>query len=106
MVEPTAVEAVVLVLAGHRLTRLIGWDHITKRWRQRLLGYDDNGQRNAWPVDRKPLAEFIHCPWCIGFWIALMGWLALQLDADVLLWGAWPLAISSAIGLVSSNWDA
>lgn len=106
MTNLTLVQAIVLVLAGHRIARIIGWDKLTQRLRQRLLGWDDNGQRNRWPANHKSVAEFVHCPWCLGFWIAVAGWIALQYWPDVVLMGAWPLAISSAIGLVSAHWDA
>lgn len=106
MTTPTTIQAIVLVLAGHRLARIIGWDVVTQRIRQRLLGWDDNGQKNRWPANRKRLGEFVHCPWCMGFWIAVAGWLAIQAEPRVSWWVAWPLAISSAIGLVSTHLDA
>lgn len=99
----TTLNLLILVLAGHRLFHILSTDTITKKWRERLLGWDDDQRRNGWPSDRKRLAEFIHCPWCVGFWIALAGWVAFRYYPHGVMLGAWPLAISSGIALIASH---
>ena len=100
----TALNLLVLVLAGHRVFHLVAADTITKRWRERILGWDDDQRRNGWPRDWKRLAEFIHCPWCLGFWIAVSGWIAFQhWPHATMTYAAWPLAISSGIALIISH---
>jgi hypothetical protein len=95
----------LLILASHRVTRLIGWDTLTARWRARLTGYSDTGERNRYPHNRKTLGEFIHCPWCLGFWVSLAWYLAWQEWPQGTLDVAIPFAISSAVGLVVHNGD-
>ena len=79
---------ILLALASYRTWRLLAEDEILERPREWLIG------------GRKRLAEFVVCPWCLGFWVAL-GW-----------WGAWqiwefgtevvavPLALSALVPLI------
>lgn len=97
---------IVLALAGHRVARIIGWDSITQRPRQRFLGYDDDGKRNRWPRDRKRLGEFIHCPWCQGFWLSVAFYAAWREWPHGVWWVAGPLAVSSLIGVYTTHLDA
>jgi hypothetical protein len=106
----TFLAIVVLVLAGHRISRFIGWDVISRKRRERFLGWNDNGQPNEWQsviksTKRKPLAEFIHCPWCQGFWISIAEWIAYRQEPHWTLLVLAPLAISSAIGVYTSHLD-
>lgn len=55
--------------------------------------------------DRPTLAHLIHCPFCVGWWISLITWLA-WLAWHPVLYGLIPLAISGVVGLISKNLDA
>lgn len=107
----TIVELIVLILAGHRIARIIGWDSITKPWREKLLGWTDDGKKighaggTGRPVPGK-LATLAHCPWCLGFWISIILWVCFKQWHDATLLVASPLAISSAIGVYTTNLDA
>jgi hypothetical protein len=101
----TTLSFVILILASHRVTRLIGWDTITARWRSRLIGYGDDGQRNRWPANHKTIGEFVHCPWCLGFWVCLAWYLAWRQWPESTLTVAIPFALSSAVGLIVHNGD-
>lgn len=102
----TALNLVVLALAAHRLFRIIAGDTITKRWRERFLGWGDDQKRNEWPKNRRKLAEFVHCPFCLGFWVVVVEWLAFQQWPHGVLLVAWPLALSSIVGLVTERLDS
>ena len=118
---PAPYALLLLGLAAYRLTRLIGWDTITEPIRVKLTGYSDNGTHaihwdaaanagsGTWahsPRDRKKLAEFIHCPWCQGFWTTIALWAAWYAWPHAVLLGCVPLALSAIVGLVSKNLDA
>lgn len=102
----TFIALIVLTLAGHRVARVIGWDSITQPWRQRFLGYDDDGKKNRWPANRKRLGAFVHCPWCQGFWLSLVIYAAWRWWPEVTLTIASPLAVSSLIGVYTHHLDA
>lgn len=99
---------VLLTLAGFRLWRLVAVDVVTRKLREPILGMTEerhNRPAFSWPGYRPKLAEFVHCPWCLGAWCCI-GW-----------WGAWlvwprgtlvasvPFAISAICGLVAKNLD-
>lgn len=101
----TTLNLVVLALAAYRAWRIVALDDITKSWRGRILGYDDTGHKNRWPANRKTLGNFIKCPFCLGFWIALAAWLCFRAWPHDTLLVAWPLALSALAGLVAKNLD-
>jgi hypothetical protein len=84
----------LLALAAFRLWKLIAHDSILDRPRDRLL----NG--------RDKLAEFIQCPWCLGFWLALSWWLAWLISHTWATAAAVPFALSAAVGLVATAYFA
>lgn len=98
-------EFIVLGLAVHRVARIIGWDSITRGPRERFLGWTDDGKRNRWPKNRKRLAEFIHCPWCQGFWLSVAAWVCFREWHDATILVCVPLAISSAVGVYTTHLD-
>jgi len=99
------VTALILVLGAYRLWMLIAKDSITQSWRVRLLGYDDTGARNRWPHPRKRLAEFVHCPWCLGFWLSLLVAAAYYEWPHATRIVLAPFAISAAVALISVCFD-
>lgn len=75
MTVPDWWAATLLALAAYRVFRLIGEDKITEKPRNRLLyelEMSSEGRGNYW-------SEFVTCPWCAGFWIALAWFVVFQL---------------------------
>lgn len=99
----TALSFVILALAAHRVTRLIGWDSITSTLRARLIGYSDDGKRNRWPANHPKIGEFVHCPWCLGFWVCLAWYLAYRQWPEGTIIVAVPFALSDAVGFAESS---
>jgi Protein of unknown function (DUF1360) len=99
------VNALILVLGAYRLWMLVAKDAITAPWRTRVLGYEDTGARNRWPNPHKRLAEFVHCPWCLGFWISLACAAAYYEWPHATRLALAPFAISAALALISVCFD-
>ena len=64
MTTPGWYPLVLLALAAYRTYRLAATDTILERPRARIP------QR---------FMEFVECPWCLGFWIALCWWAGYQI---------------------------
>jgi hypothetical protein len=92
-------------------------------YQRRMAVKQENHRRNALAVDneetiellhvpddpgrvRAYIAQLIHCPWCSGFWLALLWWAGWLSAAGVTLWIATPLALSAAVGLIGKHLDA
>lgn len=101
----TGLDLIVLILGAYRLWMLLAKDTITQRWRVRILGYDDTGQRNRWPHPHKTLAALVHCPWCLGFWISLAAAVAYHEWPRGTWWVMLPFAISAGVALISVCFD-
>jgi hypothetical protein len=99
----TALSFLILALAAHRLTRLIGWDTITAPLRVPLLGYDDQGRRTAHSRQHPKVGEFLHCPWCLGFWVCLALYLSWRWWPDGTLVVATVFALSDVVGFAESS---
>jgi hypothetical protein len=119
-------DLLVDAIAAYRLTHLVTTDRITRRFRvwvaKREYGdlarqhaphepmADVLGGSDAWWDERPTIdadpplgSEFVHCPWCVGMWIAL-GITAARRYADQ----AWePLAralvVSAVAGFLSGH---
>jgi hypothetical protein len=99
---PSVWAFVLLALASYRLWRLLAEDDLLdrpRRWALRLGDWEDgqpvpDGYRIKW-------GEFLACPWCAGFWIAV-GWWAAWLAWDDTLALAVPFALSAILGLVNA----
>jgi len=84
-------EGVLLALAAWRVWHLIALDDITDRPRR----YVTEG--------REKLLEFIECPYCMGFWVAL-GWtVAFAVEDTWTLWAALPFALNAVV-IAVSHW--
>lgn len=82
---PTPFEAVLLGLAAWRVWHLLAKDDITEPLRDRLPERFD---------------EFIGCPFCLGFWIAL-GWICMFAITPQTIWPALAFAVASVPPLVN-----
>lgn len=99
---PPAYEFALLALAAFRLWKLIGDDRILDRPREWVLRHtDDRREDTKW-------GDFIVCPWCAGFWISGLVYLAWMLtlgdlpdsaSAAATMLGVW-FALSGAVGLI------
>ena len=132
MRTPSSLDLVILALFAFRLTRLVGWDDLTITLRTRILGFTDQEYDEAASVvahyqergedpwapaaynrhatfigspRRFYLAKLAHCPWCVGFWISLLVWLAYQLEPRVTVEVGVAFALASLVGLVAKNLD-
>lgn len=102
---PRAAELVILWLGAYRVWWLVAKDTLTQAWRTRLLGYEDNGSRNRWPHPHQRVGEFVHCPWCLGFWICLAIVLAYAQWPSGTLWVMLPFALSALVGLTFAAFE-
>ena len=93
----------LLGLASYRIYRLIAMDtllDIPRAWLVRL----PPGWRAGMMLPggyRGQLAEFLVCPWCLGFWVALAWWAAWTQWPHGTLIVAAPFAISAVVGFLA-----
>lgn len=91
-------EAALLALAAWRIFHLIAHDDILNGPRRYVTGLPSGWKEG----DRVPsgyrerLADFISCPYCLGFWSALAWWGAWELWPQTLIVAA-PLALSAGV---------
>lgn len=105
---------VVYVLAVARVTRLANHDTIVDPVRlfivgraRRVQAAADEAERGDHPItaglQRRRMArwntvfEFVGCPWCVGFWLALVGAVPV---VGLLGWSWWAVA---PVGLACSH---
>lgn len=86
---------IVDVLAGHRLTRLVTEDVITKPLRNKIF--------EKHPPTEESWSYLLTCPWCAGIWIGLGIAAARKFYPRVWNPLAEALAISSAAGLIQER---
>ena len=85
------VSLIILVLAGYRLTRLIIEDEILDTPREWVRSkFKPNGKADY----------LLGCPWCMGFWVALIIAIMYLVIPTAMMVVALPLALSAAIGLI------
>jgi hypothetical protein len=82
---PSWLDLTLLGLAAYRTWKLAGEDTITVPLRSRLAA---------------PIQEFLGCPWCSGFWIALAWWSAWQIWPHGTLVAAGAMALSALVGII------
>jgi hypothetical protein len=104
--------SIILTLAAYRLTRLIGWDEFplaqkTRAWLTgRYWTKIEGDVELEWGYLRPLLAHFLACPFCQGFWVSVLTYIAWLQFPTQTLYVAVPFALSGAVGLISKNWDA
>lgn len=103
---------VVLALATFRLVRFIGWDDLPwlVRARAKLTGENERNMGENLYGDRKSytrpvLTKFIHCPWCVGFWVGILVYVAWLEQPKWTLYVLAVFALNAAVGLVAKNLD-
>ncbi len=93
---------VLLAGAIYRLFRLAAFDVITEPARTWLLGPEGtDGERRK----RPKLGHYVLCPWCFGFAITAVWWLAWLAWPHATLFLSAPLAINLAVGLCATRLD-
>lgn len=96
-----AVALTVNGLAAYRLTRLLTRDSLPPLplVRQHVLDKLDEIQNAKGAAQEHPLAELVHCPWCVGFWVSVG-----VVGAATFAPRAWrPLATALAFSAVVAN---
>ena len=90
---PSWYALILLTLAAYRTWRLLAEDTILDRPRSRL-------------IRREGVSEFVSCPWCLGFWLAVVWWAAWWAWPHGVLVAAAPFAVSALVGLFALVVDA
>jgi len=98
-------EFLLLGLASFRLFRLIGYDTVLDGPRDRWLTRRSTVAAGKPGLYRRSLDVFLHCPWCLGWWVVLAWWGAWWLWPHEILVVSVPLALSAFVGLVTKNLD-
>ena len=91
-------DALILALAAWRVWHLLAEDLIlepARRYVTRLPEDWEEGDKIP-STYRHNLAEFINCPFCLGFWVALAWVIGYALFPDGSLWVAAPFALNAA----------
>ena len=106
-------DLLLLVLATLRVTRLVTTDNLPGQWwiygpaYKRAYGHARTSGIPWWGK----YIEGLTCPFCVGFWIGLVGVLSLLLvggpgdAADWWRWLAGAFALNYVVGHVSSRLD-
>jgi hypothetical protein len=87
---PTWIGLLLLAAAAWRTWQLLAHDDLLVEARARLLVTDGGGRREAWE-------EWLECPYCSGFWIALAWCGAYWAAGDWALVAATPFTLSTAV---------
>jgi hypothetical protein len=91
---PGWLPTVILALAVFRVYRLIAEDDIADRPREWLL--DKLEEERLEKLDK-----LITCPWCLGFWLSVLAWLAWLATPGWAVGLAFPWALSAIVALVA-----
>ena len=86
--------ALILALAAFRVYRLIAEDDILDRPRDHLM--DKLAEERLEKLDK-----LITCPWCLGFWLSVIAWLAWLATPSWTVGLAFPWALSAAVALIA-----
>jgi hypothetical protein len=107
MSVPSLWITVLLAAASYRIWRLLAEDVILDRPRRWIVRLPLKWKEGMLIPDgyRYRLAEFINCPWCLGFWVSIAVWIAWQADEHLTTVIAVPLAISAAVGIIRTKLD-
>ena len=106
---PSPWVAILLALAVFRIYRLIAEDTILDGPRRKILRLGNEWMKEGDKVPetfRAHWSAFITCPWCLGFWLSLLAWVAWLIFPTETVFLAVPWALSAAVALVAKNLDA
>ena len=84
----------LLAGAAYRCWRLCAYDTVTEQLRKRLLRADTLGMRTG-------VAEFVQCPWCLGFHVSLGIYLLWLWQPTATMYVVVPFALSAAVGFMA-----
>ncbi len=90
-------------LAAWRAFHLLGRDTITdpiRRW------FAVEAETDEMEARRQAFFDFLACPFCLGFWVALVWVAAFWLEPHWTVIVAVPFAVSAAVAVVQSVADA
>lgn len=91
-------EFALLAAAAWRCFQLIARDDILDRPRAWALGYSGWSEGQDLPKSyRAKWSEFIICPYCAGFWIVVVWWIAWQVTEHWTEVVAVPWALSAGL---------
>lgn len=99
-------EAALLALASWRVFQLVAFDNVLDQARRYVTRAGSEWQPEMSDVDaarvvpanyRGNLAVFLTCPYCAGFWIVVLWWLAWLAWPDGTLFFAAPWALSAGV---------
>lgn len=97
MTVPSWWETILLALAAYRVWRLLSEDVILDPLRSWML-------KMVRPEARRTrLAQFIDCPFCLGFWTAVAWWGAWEAWPHGTLVAAAPWAIAAAAAIIATR---
>lgn len=97
---PGPYAALLLGLAAFRVWHLLAEDTVFDGVRRRVFRLYD-WTDGPFPAGyRSGLDDFVGCPWCAGFWVAVVFWLAWVVWPDGALVVAVPLALSAVVGVL------
>ena len=82
---PSPYEAILLALAAWRVWHLIAEDDLTESLRRHVTD------------GRDKLTEFVECPFCLGFWVALAWVVFFAVWDDGAVWAALPFALNAVV---------
>lgn len=96
---PNWYEALILAIAAWRTFQLLAEDDILDVPRRKLLRLGDwQEEGDAVPDDyRTNWGAFLTCPYCAGFWISLVWFLAWLAFGDWTLIAAMPFVINAGV---------
>lgn len=114
---PVPWQAVILVLATHRLVRLVGWDHMPWLVKARAWISGEQATNTGTMADRMRLTatepttqvgyrrpfwhDLFQCPWCLSVWIGIPIYVAWYFEPWWTTTISAPLALSAAVGVVA-----
>lgn len=97
---PSWYELTLLALAAWRVFQLLAYDDIAEGLRRYVTRVPKSWDGES-PITAKSYREtfalFIQCPYCAGFWIALVWWVAWLIFPTETLFVAVPLALSAGL---------
>lgn len=94
-------EFLLLAGAAFRIWRLLAADAILDGPRERLTrrAKAEAGEH------REEVDIFLHCPWCLGWWVTLAWWGAWLYKPKATTVVAVPFAANAVVALVAQNLD-